>query len=92
LLYFNNITSLKFWSLIRLCFFVNTALPTLKTLSTEALLGRGMLYFMKILLIDGVSFNDKSNLYGLFDKYVDISFSMGKFIKFLFYHGKNYFH
>jgi len=47
---------------------VNTALPTLKTLSTDALLGRGVLYFINTFLIEGVSFNDKSNLLGLFDK------------------------
>jgi hypothetical protein len=46
---------------------------------------------MKTLLIDSVPFYDKNNIFRLFDKYVDISFSMGIFIEFLFDHGKKLF-
>jgi len=71
-------------------FLVNTALPTLKTISTEALLGSRVLYFMNTFLIDGVSFNDKRNLLGTFDKYMLIfhSFSIEISEEFLFDHGK----
>lgn len=70
---------------------MNTALPTLKTLSTDALLGRGVLYLMNTFFIEGVSFNDNGNLLGLFDKYVDISFSIEIFNEVLFDHGKKSF-
>jgi len=73
---------------------VNIALPTLKTLTTDSLLGREVLYFVNTFFIEGVrvSFNDKSNLLELFDKYVDISFSIEIFNKLLFDHGKNHSH
>jgi hypothetical protein len=49
-----------------------------------------VLYYINIILIEGYSINDESNLLELLDKYVDISFSIETFIELLFDYEKNH--
>jgi len=58
LLHFSINVFSKFSSVILPLFLVNTALPTLKTRSTAALLGSGVLNFTNTFLIVGVSIKE----------------------------------
>lgn len=70
-----NINFSKWSSVIRPLRFVSIALLTLKILSTEALLGNGVLFIQTFLML-GVSSNTNKFFVGLLFKKLDTSISM----------------